>query len=141
MAIKGTWSGERIDFEIEGVVLQISRITSAERAKVEQRIARQNRGEAPLRLVMDDLMPKHIHSYRPNREHPDPWVYHEGEKVEPADFDPGMVLSWPEDVKADIFDEMHKNDRGEDTRELAKEGKDQLGNLKPGSTAAMNLTD
>lgn len=140
MAFKRIRHDERIEIVVEGVTLIISRITSREREKAETQFNK--RGQVHPRAVMDYLMPRHIHGYKPDPGNPDTWIEDDdGEMLAPEDFDPAMCVDWTEDVKSDIYDEMFKNKAGEDTRELARNGRDRAGNSDVGSPVSISLTD
>ena len=140
MAIRPVGKDERLKGIFDGVPLIYSRITSAERQKVMTDLERY--GTVPDRAVMDNLIPKHLHGYEPDPDDSETWIERDDGTMLPAsDFRPDMAKTWPEETKAKIWAKMHENSRGEDIRELEKEGKDRSGNLNSGSAQPMNLVD
>lgn len=143
MAIFGTRKDERIRVVVADVTLVISRCTSAERQKVMDKHA--NRGLIKERLVMDELIKKHVHDYLPDDEDPNTWIYDGPEmrpeyKVEREDFTPELILDWTEDVKADLYNLLHDNAAALVLTETRRNGRprDRSGNLRIGSEASIN---
>ena len=140
MAIFMTGKDERFKHTVADVTLVISRITSAERQTVEDKHSK--RGQTKDRLVMDELMMRHIHDYLPDPDDPETWIYDtSGTPVTRESFNPSIIKNWAEDVKVEYYNRMHENDAGEDIRELAGLGEDREGNSRNGSARSINLTD